>query len=97
MVNFTDGSYDVEVNETIAIVRVKAFGEFRSPFLVNVSIYAAELSERSTYIHIVNNCCSMYRIVLCILFYNCFISAQLKPFSLQTLWKCYFQLTLILP
>ena len=51
VVNFTASSYDVDVNETNAIVRVQAFGEFRNPFLVNVSTSAAELSERSTYIY----------------------------------------------
>jgi len=40
VVNFTASSYDVEVNETQAIVRVQAFGDFRSPFLVNVTVSA---------------------------------------------------------
>ena len=51
MVNFSASSYDVEANETLAIVRVQAFGEFRNPFLVNVTTSAPELSERGMNTH----------------------------------------------
>ena len=38
VVNFTAGSYDVNVGETNAIVRVQAHGKFSTPFLVNVVV-----------------------------------------------------------
>jgi len=46
LVNFSASSYDVGVNDTLAIVRVQAFGEFRDPFLVNVTTSAQEIAER---------------------------------------------------
>jgi len=47
LVNFSTSNYDVNANETMAVVRVTAFGEFRNPFLVNVTVSATEQSERS--------------------------------------------------
>ena len=49
LVNFSSSSYISEINETLGIVRIEAYGEFRNPFLVNVSISAQQLSERSTF------------------------------------------------
>ena len=104
MVNFTASSYDIEANETTATVRVQTFGEFRSPFLVNVTTTAPDVSERSMTIHLhlhyIQYMCTYNAYYLCC---NCFtdtcgtfISVQLKLSLLRKLWKCYFQLPLIL-
>ena len=47
MVNFTASCYDIEVNETEAIVRVSVFGEFDTNFRVNVIAAASDQSEQS--------------------------------------------------
>ena len=45
VVNFTASSYDIDVNETRAMIRVRAFGNFNSPFLVNVSLSSTNTSK----------------------------------------------------
>ncbi|XP_065901404.1 uncharacterized protein [Dysidea avara] len=47
LVNFTASCYDIEVNETEAIVRVSVFGEFDTNFRVNVIAAASDQSEQS--------------------------------------------------
>ena len=92
MVNFTASSYEVEVNENSTIVGVQAFGDFRSPFLVNVTVSAEEMPERSTYI----NAHAHLAVFVCILFYKaCYIFVQVV-LSLRTPWKCCSRLALIL-
>jgi len=48
LVNFTASSYDLEVNQTEAIIRVTAFGQFDTNFVVNVVVKALEIPEQST-------------------------------------------------
>ena len=49
LVNFTASCYDIEVNETEAIVRVSVFGEFDTNFRVNVIAAASDQSEQSKF------------------------------------------------
>ena len=58
VVNFTASCYDLEVNDTLAIVRVAVFGEFAADFSVNVIAAASDLSEQSKFYtsHIVDKC-----------------------------------------
>ena len=47
LVNFTASCYDVDANETEAIVRVMAFGQFDTDFAVNVIAAISDQSEQS--------------------------------------------------
>ena len=47
MVNFNASSYDLEVDETKAIVQVKAHGKFDTPFLIKVVVEAFNHSKPS--------------------------------------------------
>jgi len=48
LVNFTASSYVLEVNQTEATIRVMAFGEFDTNFVVNIEATSMDQAEQST-------------------------------------------------